>query len=205
MVPSEITDEIRLLLSKIGSHEDPEYVKCRPNQNSPQNECFPLVVERVIAGGGERILGWQIWQGQLLVEAEFHAVWKTPEGELIDITPKPIPLERILFVADYEAKYEGRQVNNIRINITGNPIVDEFIAVHNAVFRIENKGKRSLQYELSLSGREANAHQKLSAAKPLLEMMALQGQTRNSPCLCGSGKKYKVCHGKIIRKLINDF
>jgi len=205
MVPSEITDKIRLLLSKIGSHEDPEYVQCRPNQNSPQNECFPLVDERVAADGGERILGWQIWQGQLLVEAEFHAVWKTPEGELIDITPKPIPLERILFVADYKAKYEGRQVNNIRINITGNPIVDEFIAVHDAVFRIENKGKRSLQYELLLSGREANAHQKLSAAKPLLEKMALQGQTRNSPCLCGSGKKYKVCHGKIIRKLINDF
>lgn len=205
MVPNQITDEIRLLLSKIGVQEEPKYVKCKPNQNHPQNECFPVVAERVEADGGERILGWQIWQGQLLVEAEFHAVWKTPDGELIDITPKPIPLDRILFVADSKAKYEEKQVNNFRINITGNPIVDEFIAVHDAVFRIENKGERAFQYELSLSGREANAHHKLSAAKPVLEMMALQGHTRNSPCFCGSGNKYKACHGKTIRKLINDF
>ncbi|MDP3877096.1 MAG: SEC-C domain-containing protein [Methylobacter sp.] len=204
-VPTEVTEEIKLLLSKISSKAEPVFVICSPSPNAPRNECFPLVEAKIEKEGGERVLGWQIWQGQLLVEAEFHAVWKTPAGEFLDITPKPFPVEQIFFVADPKTKYEGKQINNIRINITGNPLVDEFISVHDAVFRIENKGKRALQYQLSLSGKEADAHNKLNAAKPMLEMMALQGNTRNSSCLCGSREKYKACHGKIIRKLLNDF
>ena len=116
-----------------------------------------------------------------------------------------MPLDKILFVVDHNAEYNGKQVNNIRINITGNYLVDEFILVHDTVFRIENKGERALQYEVSLSGKEANAHHKLNAAKTMLEKMALQKNTKNSPCPCSSGKKFKVCHGKIFRKLIDDF
>lgn len=204
-VPTKITEEIKLLLSKIGSKAEPVFVICRPSPNAPRNECFRLVEDKIKTEGGERVLGWQIWQGQLLVEAEFHAVWKTPMGELLDITPKPLPVDKIFFVADPRTKYEGKQINNIRINTTDNQLVDEFISIHEAVFRIENKGKRAFQYQISLSGKEADTHAKLNAAKPMLEMMALQGHTRNSPCLCGSGEKYKVCHGKIIRKLLNDF
>ena len=88
---------------------------------------------------------------------------------------------------------------------TGNPLVDEFIAIHDAVFRIENRGKRALQLEVSIKGREAKAHKMLSASKAMLEHMALQGDTRNSLCLCESGRKYKVCHGKKIGKLINQY
>ena len=109
-VPREITDEIKQLLSRVGVSESPEYVPCKPNSSAPQNECFPLVEAKVEAEGGELILGWQIWQGQLLVEAEFHAVWKTPSGEYIDITPKPMPFDKILFVVDHNAAYEGKQV-----------------------------------------------------------------------------------------------
>ena len=204
-VPIETTEEMKLLLSKIGSKEKPVYISCRPIPNVPQNECFPLVEAKVKAEGGERVLGWQIWHGQLLIEAEFHAVWKTPANEFLDIAPKPFPIEQIFFVADPRARYEGKQINNIRMNITGNPLVDDFISVHDAVFRIENKGKRAFQHQLSLSGKEVDAHHKLNEAKPMLQTMALQGYTRNSRCLCGSGEKYKVCHGKTIKKLINNF
>jgi len=212
-VPTEITEEIKLLLSKIGSKEEPVYVCCRPNPTAPQNECFSLVEAKLKAEGGERILGWQIWQGQLLVEAEFHAVWKTPTNELFDITPKPFPVENIFFVADPRAKYEGKQINNVRINITGNPLVDEFISVHDAVFRIKNKGNRAFQYRFSwllyycffLTKKEKNALKKLNDAKPMLQMMASQGYTKKSPCGCGSGKKYEVCHGEVIKKLLYDF
>jgi hypothetical protein len=212
-VPTEITEEIKRLLSKIGSKEEPAYVSCKPNPNAPQNECFPLVEAKVEVEGGERILGWQIWQGQLLVEAEFHAVWKTPTNELFDITPKPFPVEKIFFVADPRAIYEGKQINNIRMNITGNPLVDEFIAIHDAVFRIKNKGNRAFQYRLlwllyycfSLTKKEKNALKKLNEAKPMLQIMACQGYTRKSPCGCGSGEKYEVCHGEVIKKLLYDF
>lgn len=139
------------------------------------------------------------------MEAEFHAVWESPSGELVDITPKSQWFKKILFIPDPKAVYEGKQVNNIRLNITSNKLVDEMIAVYDCVFRIENRGERATQYELKLTGREADVYQMLNTAKPMLEMMALKGDTRKSLCLCGSEKKYKVCCGKKINKLIINF
>ena len=201
-VPETISPEVESLISKIGITQKPHYVPCRPNADSPQNECFSIVDARVESEGGKKILGWQIWQGQLLVEAEFHAVWKSPNGEVIDITPKSRSFDNILFIPDRNTIYEGKQVNNIRVNISGNPLVDDFIAVYGAVFRIENKGERALQYELSLCGNELDAHEQLSWAKLHLEVMAHEGKTRKSLCPCESGYAYKICHGKKIRKLI---
>lgn len=203
-VPKGISDDIRRLLPKIDVSKEHRYVPCRPIPGAPQSECFPLVDARVGSEGGRRVLGWQIWQGQLLVEAEFHAVWESPAGELLDITPKPMAFSEILFVPDPNAIYEGRQVNNIRINITENSLVDDFIAVHEAVFRIENKGERAFLRTLSLVGREAKACRILNEAKPVLEWMAIHGHTRNSPCPCSSGMKYRVCHGKEIRELVKS-
>jgi len=204
-VPTATDENIIGLLKKIGSTEEPRYVTCEPIQGSPINECFPLVEDKIKTEGGRRILGWQIWKGQLLIEAEFHAVWENIDGKYIDITPKSLPFSEILFIPDHTAIYDGKQVGNIRINITGNSLVDEFISIHEATFRIENKGDRALQYELHLKGKEAKAHTILTNAKPFLEMMALRGRTKNSPCPCGSNKKYKVCHGKIFKKVANDF
>lgn len=205
IVPSPTSKHARDLFSKMGVSEDARYVPCQPISGSPINECFPLVDERVATEGGQRVLGWQIWQSQLLIEAEFHAVWKSPTGELVDITPKSILFREILFLPDVKSEYEEKQVNNIRINLSGSSLVDEFIAVCDAVFRIENKGERALVREISLYGTDLLAHQKLTAARPLLELMALQGDTRKSPCPCGSGKIYRICHGREIRKLTRDF
>lgn len=204
-VPTATDENISDLLSQIGSSEEPRYVPCELHQGAPMNKCFPLVQEKIRTEGGKRVLGWQIWKGELLIEAEFHAVWENPDGKYIDITPKSLPFTEILFVPDHTAVYEGRQVSNIRINITSNSLVDEFISIHEATFRIENKGERALQYELCLTGKEAQAHTILTNAKLMLEMMALQGLTKNSPCPCGSNKKYKACHGKIFKKVTNDF
>tara|TARA_R110002167_G_C12369509_1_gene623973 strand:- start:65 stop:580 length:516 start_codon:yes stop_codon:yes gene_type:complete len=169
------------LLSKVGAKSEPVFLPSRPVAGAPLNECFPIVDKKVESAGGKKVLGWQIWKTPLLVEAEFHAVWESPEGDLIDITPKSLPLAKILFLPDEAAVYEGKQVNNIRVNTTGNQLVDDFIAVCNAIFRIENKGDRAFQYELSLSGDEAQAYHMLTKARELLEVMALQGMNRKSP------------------------
>lgn len=205
MTPNEICNDIKFLLSKLDTCSEPVFLRSIPEPKSPLNECFPTVDKKVKSSGGKRVLGWQIWKTSLLVEAEFHAVWQSPEGNLVDITPKSLPLTEILFVPDESAEYEGKQVNNIRVNTTGNQIVDDFIALNEAVFRIENKGERALQHELSLKGDEAQAYRQLIKARELLEMMALQGMNRKSPCLCGSGKKHKACHGKQINELAKNF
>ncbi len=63
--------------------------------------CSDGVLEKVKADGGEIVFGWSIWEWpEVLRTAEFHAVWKSPAGELMDITPKPRGEQRILFVQD---------------------------------------------------------------------------------------------------------
>ena len=204
-VPTVTDEDLTGLLAKISSNEKPRYVPCRPIPNAPINECFPLVEKAIALKGGKRVLGWQIWKNKLLIESEFHAIWEKPNGECIDITPKIRPFSEILFIPDSKATYTGEQVNNIRINITGNKLVDEFILICDTIFRIENKGERALQYELHLKGKEAQAHRILTNAKKILEMMALKGLTKSSSCPCGSNKKYKSCHGKLSKKILNSF
>ena len=203
MTPEKIDHDISRLISQLESTEQPIFIPCRPAQHAQVNECFPAVEKMVSINQGSMCLGWQIWKTRLLVEAEFHAVWRSPEGELIDITPKPIALQKILFLPMPHAIYDGAQVDNIRSNTTGNNIVDDFILVHEAIFKIENKGERAYQYELHLTGMEAKIHAFLQDLKLRLEIMAFQGLTKRSPCFCGSQSKYKNCHGKALESALN--
>jgi SEC-C motif len=204
-VPQSDSPELHELLLQLTAKESPVRVQHQPEPGAIESDCFPTVDRKAQQEGGRRILGWQIWQTKLLIEAEFHAIWESPEGDLLDITPKPIALTHILFIPDSEANYEGRQIGNIRLNITGNALVDEFISIHDCLFRISNRGERADQYEISLKGREAEAYKVLSQAKVMVEEMATRGEGKKSSCICGSGKKYKLCHGKKVARIIREW
>ena len=192
------------MLSKLNCESDPIYVQCTPEYGAELNECFPLVQEKVKKHCGGIIFGWQIWKTRLLVEAEFHAIWESQSGELLDIAPKPITPNKILFVPDRKRIYEGKQVDNVRINILGNRLVDDFIEVCEASFRLQNKGDRALKHELTLEGEDARAYNIFERAKSMLQVMIAQGLNHQSSCPCNSGNKYKVCHGKQIKALAKD-
>jgi len=48
-----------------------------------------------------------------MLEAEFHSVWKSPEGAYLDITPRSINFRRIFFLPDYEQKYDFKAEKRI--------------------------------------------------------------------------------------------
>ena len=74
-----------------------EVVRCHLNVKA-------VVAER---GGGEET-GWSMWNlADLWLEADPHAVWVTPDGERIDVTPDPHGETRRLFLPDSEIKFEG--------------------------------------------------------------------------------------------------
>lgn len=203
MTPERIDHDIARLISQLNSTEKPVFVTHRPEQYAQVNECFPAVEKMIAINQGAMCLGWQIWRTNLLVEAEFHAVWRSPQGELIDITPKPRKLQHILFLPMPRAKYDGAQVDNVRLNITGNKVVDDFVSVCEAIFKIENKGERAYQYGLRLVGMERERHAFLQELRVHLEIMASQGLTNRSLCFCGSESKYKHCHGKALKSALN--
>lgn len=203
MTPDSIDGDVKKLIKLLGTNTTPVYLDVTPESYSQVVECFPAIEEKIRRDGGSQELGWQIWKTEILVEAEFHAVWKSHDGELRDITPKQISIPRILFLPDPRAKYIGAQVDNIRLNITQNRLVDDFIKISKAIFRIENKESRAFEYELRLSGQEAQIYKVLKQMKEDLYFMIMQGSNRNSPCFCQSEKKYKHCHGNKLDEALN--
>lgn len=197
MTPHDINDNVRALLKKMGSKETPVYIETIPEAFAQVGECFPSVIQKIELSGGSAVYGWQIWQGDFLIEAEFHAVWKSESGELFDITPKAIPsINRILFVPDSKRKYDGKQVDNVRLNITENSLVNDLIKVSEDAFALLNKGQRATLYAVSLPPIEQQKLSKLEELKnSILYMLELKG-TRNTACFCSSNQKFKHCHGK---------
>ncbi len=158
MTPEEIDSDVTNIVQLLGIKKAPIYIDVTPEPYSKAIECFPNVDVKISRDGGAHCYGWQIWKTEILIEAEFHAIWKSPSGDLRDITPKQIPISRILFLPDSEAIYSGCQIDNVRINITNNRLVDDFIELSNAIFRFENKDERAFNYELKLSPKDAHIH-----------------------------------------------
>ncbi|SDK67077.1 hypothetical protein [Billgrantia gudaonensis] len=68
-----------------------------------------------------------------MIEAEWHAVWRDPEGVLMDITPRPqgMRLNKIAFLADADGHTKGEVLGNVRKNLARSgrrKMVDRYIA-----------------------------------------------------------------------------
>lgn len=120
----------------------PVYVPSLPAQDAPYNECFPLVEEHVANYGGSVVFGWAIWERpKVLIEAEFHAIWRAHDDGLADISPRPFAIPRILFAEDKRRKYTGLSIDNIRKPLTNDKDVHRLIALAAERFRLMNEGE----------------------------------------------------------------
>ena len=199
--PANITPAIISLCHELVADTEPEFLAVAPVSNADVNDCFPVVERYVRDHGGSICYGWQIWEWSgVMVEAEFHAVWRSPTGELRDITPKQVSISQILFLPDPSRQYEGRQVPNLRKSLSPDQRVAEFIARCEEEFEFMNRGERATQYgELELSPQEvrelAAIQQRKNELYRQLDSRAPH-PGRNDPCFCGSGTKYKKCCGR---------
>jgi len=202
-VPEKIDNSVATLVEQIGVSEEPLYIDVTPEPYAEVKECFSAVNRKVDKDGGSRQLGWEIWQiPGIMIEAEFHAVWKSPKGRLVDVTPKSKPIDRILFIPDRNSEYDGAQRNNIRLNVSGKRLVDDYIRTSNAIHRLMNKGQRAYKREIDLSDDEAFTYRLLLNIKDMILKMAVADKNINTLCICGSGKEYRFCHGRILSELL---
>lgn len=177
----------------------PQVVELRPTPGAPPNECFPLVSARVREDRGALVCGWSIWEyPTLFVEAEFHAVWKKPDGSLLDITLKNHAFNHILFLIDPSREYGGRQVDNIRRAMRSDSAITGFIKAAEDEFEFMNRGERAFQHgQIAVTGNERAEIQEIMMRKASYFARMLQLPPRMEPyqpCWCGSGKKAKWCH-----------
>lgn len=193
--PFEISRAIRRLVERLKPHGEAVYLMVQPEPDAVVNECFPNVEAKVARDGGRMLCGWQLWEWpHVLVEAEFHAVWLTPAGEMVEITPKAHLEPRILFVPDERLHYAGLTLDNVRMPLRDDQIIRHFIRVSEAKTLVLNRGERAAQHGyVSVPVHEIEP---LLMTQSFLGESLARGFRDHDPCLCGSGGKYKRCHGR---------
>ena len=148
-VPDKVTSPVKRLRNRIAPNKQPQYVKVLIESDAEINECFLNLERKIKRDGGGIQYGWAIWYlPGILMEAEFHAVWVSPKGELIDISPRQIQFKEILFLPDSATVYLGRQIDNIRIPLKKDPRVKEYIRLHEELFKILNEGELANKHGL---------------------------------------------------------
>jgi hypothetical protein len=187
---------VEKLLKKIDSKYPPQFVQIVPEEFSEFESCFFNVQEKKLRDEGEIIYGWKLHKSLILIEAERHSVWKSPKGELIDVTPDRTGINKSLFIQDDKAwEYSGEYTDNIRINITKNVLVDDYILLSETISKLYQTTKRKSKTEILIWEPIAKMIKFLGEDKRLREVFIYSNNNLENNCYCGSFQKYKECHG----------
>jgi len=201
-IPSPTNKFVAELQKQLTLQSSPVILDIKAGPMDEACACFENVRRRVKDEGGESVLGWQFWEHPYMIEAEFHAVWRKPDGSLLDITPKDDrDIQQILFIEDSTRTYDGTQTDNVRINSTTCGLVDDLIEVEKAKYRFLNKdGRDKIIGQVNLVGDDALIWDSIIRLSAMLERLHMTGGDINFPCFCSSGVAYKDCHREVVRK-----
>lgn len=157
--PPAITRAVLDFVGALGA-EAPRFVDVVPDRLGTFGSCWRGVDHKVSAVGGTRVCGWTVWEmADTYLTAEFHAVWRDPDGNLSDITPKPDGERRIVFAPDpaYASDFDFYKRPNNRLYPAYDPgdvkaIASERIASFTQV-QLRYEGSRAAKAVVSLLDR----------------------------------------------------
>ena len=145
-IPRPVIDgpEVRNLCERLVPGVIPRRIQVvEPPPGAVPDDCVGNVEIAMSIHDGRPVYGWQLWETlpDLLIEAEFHAVWEDDDGDLLDVSPKQIGnLTHIVFLPDEDLAYEGQQIDNVRVALTSDSLVEELIEAAEAYFEATNRG-----------------------------------------------------------------
>lgn len=202
--PLVVDRHVSALLDKMKVDFEPEIVPVKIEAYAKPRNCYINVDEKVLRDGGSVHYGWIIWKSKILCEAERHAVWENEFGDLIDITPQEEVADKVMFVSDNDFIYSGQSVDNIRLNITNNPVVDDFIYLCELIEKFFTFCQRIDDESVSIPPNVAPYINKYQILKSNAWSFIHTGGKMGSSCYCGSIYTYSKCHGKNLRDIGQD-
>jgi len=199
--PSSIGKSVFLLRDKLGLNTDPVFVDVRDTEGHKFNDCYFNVKRKIAKDGGSILYGWTVWEApKKMIEAEFHAVWVSDGGELVDITPHADGERRIVFIPDHTRVYTKEPVDNVRLSLCNDPMVLALIEQNEKMTELRRKYNDGTG-ESQIPIYEVEEMMGVSFPKvvpPTIKTLSTMKIRRNDPCQCGSGKKYKKCCGSAL-------
>lgn len=110
------------LARQIDASTTPENVVVEPGEGCEADACFQNVKAITRRLGGSVQHGWRLReQPAVYVEGVFHAVWRRPDGTLVDVTPRSDGLTEILFLADSKLVWDGDEIEPRRMMLHEKP------------------------------------------------------------------------------------
>ena len=91
--------------------------------------------------------------------------------------------------------HDGKYSDNVRVNLTNNHVVDDYILLNETVTKLWQTGRRMSRLEIALLEPVAKVIEFLNDDKLEREKFILANNDSNSVCYCGQTKLYKNCHG----------
>jgi hypothetical protein len=107
-----------LMLSKVAcppgisrpSYSDDSFlleIEVSPVPGFPIGQCWYNCIEHSLSNDGQIVYGWLFWEiNHDYYVAQHHAVWRSENGTLMDLTPNAIGAKKVLFMPDDRAPFD---------------------------------------------------------------------------------------------------
>jgi hypothetical protein len=158
--PQEITEDVQSFARQLSPDRQTCFVPIDTAAWAESNECFAAVEKKIEQDGGEMVHGWGIaeWPNIRLV-AEFHVVWRSEEGELLDVSVHPPEHETTLFVPAQEVEYTGKLVPSRFYKLWESDVLDEWRDLHQEQVEIRNRNFHD-GVTVLIAGQDAKDHER---------------------------------------------
>ena len=112
----EISKALLKLAKQIDSSWLPDYIAVEPGEECFPGRCFDNVAGMVRRRGGDMLTGWILREvPTAFVEGSFYAVWRGPDGRVVDVTPRTDERTSILFQPDSKTRWDGTEIEPRRM------------------------------------------------------------------------------------------
>ncbi|RYE56530.1 MAG: hypothetical protein EOP48_07795 [Sphingobacteriales bacterium] len=191
------------LIDRIDAQYPAFSVPIVPEADAGLQSCFYNVERKVTRDGGKLIYGWAIRFSEFMIEAEMHAIWQSEVGVYLDVTPPIVPLLHTVFIRDERLVFNGKVIDNVRINISGNPMVDDWIRIKESINRVFAYGDRKAEHIVDLPEAIVPLLAELEEIDNFFLPFITGMGNDSSRCFCGRDFEYQHCHGRWIRVELN--